>query len=72
MNATKTWNPLAELRTQLHGTLLEPQDTGFAEAVQGWSLGHQHHPSVVLIAQQSSDVVVAVQFARVQRLPIAV
>ena len=72
MNATKTWNPLAELRTQLHGTLLEPQDTGFAEAVQGWSLGHQHHPSVVLIAQQSSDVVAAVQFARVQRLPIAV
>jgi FAD/FMN-containing dehydrogenase len=52
--------------------LLEPQDAGFAEAVQGWSLGHQHHPAAVLVAQDANDVVAAVQFAQVYGLPIAV
>lgn len=61
-----------ELRAQLTGALLEPRDAGFAEAAQGWSLGHQHHPAAVLVAQDANDVVAAVQFAQVYGLPIAV
>jgi FAD/FMN-containing dehydrogenase len=60
-----------ELRAELRGTLLEPHDTDFTKAVQGWSLGHQHHPAAVLIAQDANDVVAAVQFAQVYGLPIA-
>lgn len=61
-----------ELRSQLKGQLLEPHHPEFAQAAQGWSLGHQHRPAAVLIAEKADDVVAAVQFAQVQGLPVAV
>jgi FAD/FMN-containing dehydrogenase len=70
--AQQTLGLFEELRAQLTGALLEPQDTGFTEVAQGWSLGHQHHPAAVLVAQDANDVVAAVQFAQVYGLPIAV
>jgi FAD/FMN-containing dehydrogenase len=61
-----------ELRAELRGALLEPHEADFAKAAQGWSLGHQHHPAAVLVAQHADDVVAAVHFAQIHGLPIAV
>lgn len=68
----QTMNLFDELRSQLQGQLLEPHHPDFAPAAQGWSLGYQHRPAAVLIAEKTDDVVTAVQFAQVQGLPVAV
>jgi FAD/FMN-containing dehydrogenase len=73
MSTTQTvTTSFEELRAELHGVLLEPHDEGFVKAAQGWSLGHQHRPGAVLVAQDASDVLAAVQFAQIYGLPIAV
>jgi FAD/FMN-containing dehydrogenase len=72
IHVQSTLSPFNELRRDLEGALLEPHERGFAEAAQGWSLGHQHRPAAVVIAQCSADVVAGVQFAQIHGLPVAV
>ena len=62
----------AALRARVIGQVLEPTDAGFVNAVQGWSLGHRHHPAVVVVAQDTMDVIETVCFARSNQLKIAV
>ncbi|MCA9837511.1 MAG: FAD-binding oxidoreductase [Trueperaceae bacterium] len=68
----KTTDQFQELRSQVLGQVLEPHEPGFAQASQGWSLGHKHQPKAVLVAKTTADIVAAVQFAQVHGLAIAV
>jgi FAD/FMN-containing dehydrogenase len=60
----------SSLRHDLHGSLLEPSDDGFAEALLGFNLLVTHSPEAVVIADDAVDVDLAVRFAHEHGLPV--
>lgn len=60
------------LREHLQGKALIPGDVGFDEAHTVWNLSFQHHPALVVLAENADDVVAAVRYAREANLPVAV
>jgi FAD/FMN-containing dehydrogenase len=55
---------LGALRRALRGSLLEPQDDGFAEATSLWNAMIERTPAFVVQPRATADVVAAVEFAR--------
>ena len=63
---------LAALRAALPEQIYTPADAQYAAAVAGFSLADTIAPDVVVMAESAADVVVAVNFARAQGLPVGV
>lgn len=65
-------NQVLELSAQLSGRAVLPGDDDYDSARTGWNLSVEHHPAVVVAAEEPADVVAAVRFAAEADLPIAV
>ena len=64
---------LQNLRTRLQGSAFVPGDRGYDEACLTWDkLTFQQYPAIVVLPENTSDVVVAVKFAHQHHLPIGV
>jgi FAD/FMN-containing dehydrogenase len=55
---------LEVLRAGLRGAAHVPGDEGYAQASAAWNLNAEQHPAVVVMAEGTSDVILAVRFAR--------
>jgi FAD/FMN-containing dehydrogenase len=60
------------LAESFHGQLIRPQDPGYDEARALWNGMIDRYPALIARAADSDDVVLAVNFARAQSLPLAV
>jgi hypothetical protein len=70
MNANND-RDLEALRAALSGQVLVRGQAGYDQARQAWNLVADQHPSVVVVAESSSDVVNAVRYARGHGMRIA-
>lgn len=62
-----------ELREAIHGSVLRPDDDGYAEACRIWNGAFDaRRPAVIVSASGAADVIAAVGFARSNDLAIAV
>jgi FAD/FMN-containing dehydrogenase len=61
-----------QLRASLRGTLLQPGDAGYDTARSLWNAMIDRRPALVAVCAGTSDVLAAVNFARDQRLRLAV
>ena len=55
---------IAALRHRVDGKVLTPGDAGFDEAVLAWNRTTEHHPAVVVLAENVGDVIATVTFAQ--------
>ena len=62
---------LQELRTQLCGTVVAPEDPSWDEARQAWNLAVDQRPALVALPENVDDVVAIVNFARANGLRVA-
>lgn len=63
---------LQSLRNRLSGDIIVPGDAGYEAARRVSNLGFDRHPWTIVRALTAADVVQAVRFARLHRLPLAV
>ena len=63
---------IASLRARVHGTVRTADDPDFAAQSAVWNRAKQQTPTAIVRCTHTSDVVAAVEFARVAELPIAV
>lgn len=61
-----------DFKTKLRGTLLQPGDTGYDEARQIWNAMIDRRPGLIVRCRGTSDVRVAVRFAREHDIRLAV
>ncbi|SMD26550.1 FAD-binding oxidoreductase [Kibdelosporangium aridum] len=62
----------ASLGAALRGRIALPGDEDYDKARTGWNLTVEHHPEVIVLAEDTADVVEAVRYASRADLPIAV
>jgi hypothetical protein len=67
-------NPMAlrDFRTSLHGEVILPDDDGYDSARWVWNGMIDKHPALIIRCATRADVARAVEFARLQLLPVAV
>ncbi|GAB3877915.1 FAD-binding oxidoreductase [Microbispora bryophytorum] len=63
---------VGDLRANVTGLVLLPEDEGYAEELRTYNLTTVHAPSVVVGAENAADVQAAVKFAAAHDLPVAV
>jgi FAD/FMN-containing dehydrogenase len=63
---------IAGLTNNVRGTILQPADSGYAEACRLWNGTILRRPQLIVKATGPADVRTAVLFAREHRLPLAV
>lgn len=63
---------IEQLREQLKGSLLLPEDAGFEEASQPWNRYARQDPAVVIMVASTKDIQEAVIFAREHALGVGV
>ncbi|HET7093272.1 MAG TPA: FAD-dependent oxidoreductase, partial [Thermomicrobiales bacterium] len=63
---------VAELRGQLHGALLTPDESGYDEARRVRNGLIDRHPALIVRCSGTADVVACVNFAREHRLLLSV
>jgi FAD/FMN-containing dehydrogenase len=63
---------LSDLRARISGTVLAPDDEGFAEETSGFNLATLYRPDAAVGVANEADVVEAVRFAAEHRLPVRV
>lgn len=56
--------PFDELATDLTGSLLTPQDPGYATSVSPWNLAVDMRPAAVVLVRTAEDVAATIRFAR--------
>lgn len=61
LNKTLT---LTGLKAELHGKVYTSEDANYSEASKAWNLNAVQHPAVVVMAETTEDVTLAVRFAR--------
>src|SRR3954464_11871779 len=62
----------AQLRSALRGELVLPGDRGYAQARRVWNGMVDKRPAAIVYCAGSEDVIAAVNFARAQKLLVAV
>ena len=67
-------NPMAlrDFRAHLHGELILPDDDGYDSARRVWNGMIDNYPALICRCANRADVIRAVDFARLQHLPVAV
>jgi FAD binding domain len=70
----RTTNPMAlgDFRASLHGALILPEDDGYHSARRVWNGMIDKYPAMIIRCATRADVALAVEFARLQHLPVAV
>jgi FAD binding domain/Berberine and berberine like len=63
---------LRDFRTSLHGEVILPDDDGYDSARRVWNGMIDKHPALIIRCATRADVAHAVEFARLQQLPVAV
>jgi hypothetical protein len=63
---------LDPLRYSVTGQIITPTDGAYDKARQAWNLTVNQYPALIVIAQDTNDIVEAVKFANAQDLDIAV
>ncbi len=71
-NTTVVMDRWATLRANLQGAVIVPDDPHYAQARLAWNLSVDQHPTVIVMPQNTADVVTAVHAARAEGLGIAV
>jgi FAD/FMN-containing dehydrogenase len=61
-----------KFRDTLRGVLIEPSDAGYDDARKVWNGMIEKHPALIVRCADESDVIASINFARTERLPIAV
>jgi FAD/FMN-containing dehydrogenase len=61
-----------ELQGQVSGSLWTPDDPAYEQTRRGWNLNINHHPALILAANNTQDIAAGVRFARQNGLAIAV
>lgn len=61
-----------QLRTSQSGKVIIPDDPDYDAARQAWNLAVNQHPAFIIVAKSADDIAVAVRFASMQDLSIAV
>lgn len=62
----------AHLQTRIHGMVIAPHDPGYGSARRAWNLTVDQYPAVIVVADNASDIVEAVRFARREGWTVAV
>ena len=60
------------LQSQVKGRVITPQDADYDQVRQGHNLAINHHPALILVPANASDMVAGVRYARTTGLPVAV
>jgi hypothetical protein len=60
------------LRTAVRGGVITPADTGYDDARRVWNATINRRPAAIVRCRSAADVIAAVNFARDNRLPLAV
>lgn len=63
---------LSQLRRQVSGQVLTPDDADYGQAIAAWNLAAVHTPTVVVVAENASDVAAAVGAAAQAGLGIGI
>lgn len=63
---------ISNLRSQIAGNLLLPEEDGYEEAKKIWNGMINKKPALILQCKSTNDVVVAIAFARQQNLVISI
>jgi hypothetical protein len=63
MQSSLISSPIQELQSRLKGSAFVPSDAGYQQASQPWNLTYSQHPTVVVMARNTRDVVEAIRFA---------
>jgi len=61
-----------ELQAQIHGRVITPDGADYDQLRQPWSLSVNQHPALILVPEDTDDVVAGVRFARETGLGVAV
>jgi FAD/FMN-containing dehydrogenase len=69
---TQTQSIWHELRAQVQGAVLTPEDAAYDEARLAWNRKVVQYPAVIVAAESTQDVATAVSFARQHNLGVAV
>lgn len=72
MEKLHTLEHVAELRQQISGTVLLPEDSDYDVKRRGWNLTVDQHPAVIVIVNDVQDVQAAVRYAAAHDLGVAV
>ena len=60
-----------QLRAQVAGEVVAPDDANYDQARLAWNLAAQQRPALVVVADRPDDILAAVRFARAQGLRVA-
>ena len=63
---------LQRLQVRIQGSVILPDTPEYDDARKAWNLTINHHPAVIVVANNVADVIEAVNFARLEDLGIAV
>jgi FAD/FMN-containing dehydrogenase len=63
---------LGELKQNMQGSILLPNDKGYDDARKVWNGMIDRHPALIVQARGTADVIAAVNFGRNQSLPVSV
>ncbi len=63
---------IAKLQEALRGSVLLPEHPDYRDAISSWTIGFEHQPAIVVLAETAQDIAEAVRFAGAFDLPISV
>jgi FAD/FMN-containing dehydrogenase len=63
---------IQHLQQQVTGSLLLPGDALYEQTRRGWNLSIDHHPALILVANDAQDIIAGLGFAREAGLGVAV
>ena len=74
---TKTYDihagtTLAEFKSIFQGKLITPVEGDYEQARMGWNLSFQQHPAIIVIAQNSEQIVDALRYASAKGMGVSV
>jgi hypothetical protein len=72
--SNRATNPMAlrDFRASLHGEVILPDDDGYHSARRVWNGMIDNYPAMIIRCANRADVTHAVEFGRLQQLPVAV
>jgi FAD/FMN-containing dehydrogenase len=72
ISSLSTMSDISDLRQSFKGDIVTPTDPGYKEAIARWSANAERPARVVAFVKDTTDVTVALRYARDNNLPIAI